>query len=168
MDPAFKARVELAFAHKPEELQHLYVDTSGQLRDRHIEDMFKTLFRGDDLDDIFINNFEAYFHAMCVEKLPRNMVPGPEIYTRPDIARAWVTYNFGLLYVGRIPLDDAILNNPTFAECHYEARLRSHNLCATAVHYCYAPSELHATLLSVVNLYREIAREFHNDMLSRA
>jgi hypothetical protein len=149
-------------------LEHLYVDTNGELRDRHIEDMFRTLFNGDDLDDIFINNFECYFHAMAVRRLNRSMEPGPEVYTRPDIARAWVTYNFGLLYVGRIPIDDPVLNNPTFEDCHYEARLRSHNVCSTAVHYCYAPSELHATLLAVVNLYREMAREYHNEVMSRS
>lgn len=167
MDAEVLRKIEAAFDSKPGELQHLYVDTAGTVRDRYIEEMFSILFHGEDIDEeVFQNNFDIYFDALAVRLLPRSMKPGPEIFKDEGLARAWVTYNFGLLYVGAIKPDDPTADNETFAHCRYEARLRS-RVAGNVPHYCYAPTAIHATLLTVVNLYRELASEYHQELIAR-
>ena len=159
--------IEKAFEAKPGELEHLYIDTNGDLRDRYIEEMFSILFRGEEInEDVFKNNFETYFNNLAVRLLPRSMAPGPEIFTDESIARAWVTYNFGLIHVGELNPHDPTLQNPNFAHCKYEGRLRS-RVGGNVPHYCYAPTRLHATLLTVVNLFRELAAQHHAEILKK-
>lgn len=164
---AMAERVERAFAHKPEELQHIYIDTECNVRDRYIEEMFQILFRGEEIDEeVFQNNFSCYFDALAVRLLPRSMAVGPEIFGDYGLARAWVTYNFGLIHVAAVPFEDAILRNPTFEHCRFKAVLRT-RLGSGLGMACYAPTELHATLLTVVNVFRELANQYHQELIDR-
>lgn len=152
------ARIERLRDRKPnEQLQHLYQDANDDVRDRHVERMWRMLYEGLPLDAQFRENFGIYFQMLLGEQ--REL---PEfLFDNVSVARAWVAQNFGLLHLaGYDPIayeepDDELLH------CTHMAQLRTRFATeADNDEYCYAPSELYVVLLTVVNTYRYVVSKF--------
>lgn len=139
---------------KPSELEHLYVDGDDQLRDRHIEAMFNTLFYGEDLDAQFAANFTLYATML----LGNDHTPPPDVFIDRATAHGWVAIRFGLLHVTDNVTGDTA-NDPELAHCTHRARLRTR--FADNLDDAFAPSAHHATLLVVVAVFRQLAERWH-------
>lgn len=140
--------------NKPSELAHLYVDEDDMLRDRHIEAMFNTLFYGEDIDSEFQSNFTVYAHALLGE----GFTPSPDVFSDAGAAHAWVSANFGLCFVSD-NVTGLTANDPDLIHCTHMARLRTRY--AVNADAAFAPSDIHATLLCVVIVYRNLAERWH-------
>lgn len=165
MSAALAKQLEDRFADKPGHLDHIYIDSESLIRDRHVEHMFEDCFHGRDLDDIFQNNFKLYFEALAARYLPDPQLPPPEVFEDAALARAWVTINFGLIYVGEFKWDDPNRDDEDLAHCTWEAKLRT-RVADNVVESCYAPSALHAVLMTVVQVMRHVCHNYHQEMLA--
>jgi hypothetical protein len=143
----------------------LYIDEDDQIRDRHIEHLFEDCFYGRALDDIFINNFRLYFEACAARFLPDPAMPTSDVFTDAATARAWVTMNFGLVYVGSFKQTDPLYSDETYVHCSYMAKLRT-RVAGNVDEACYAPTALHAILLTVVNVFRHVCHDYHEDIIN--
>jgi len=140
--------------NKPAELAFLFIDDTDHLRDRHIEAMFNTLFYGEELDTQFQLNFAQYSTLL----LGAEYTPPVEIYTDAAVAVGWVSIHFGLCHVsGNVTGDTA--GDPDLAHCTHRVRLRSR--FAPNSDDAFAPSALHAALLAVVIVFRDLAEQWH-------
>lgn len=138
-----------------EQLAHLYVDSTDTVRDRHIEDMFRHLYTGKPLDDIFRINFGQYHQHLTGRA--GDDVP-PDVFANVIVARSWVARNYGLIHA--TAFDPAQYeHDPELADMRYTARLAS-RYAPEIDSYCYAPTELGSILLTVVNVYRSIASDY--------
>ena len=164
MSLAMRNKLADHFADKPDHLDMLFIDDHEQIRDRHIEDMFNICFDGGELDDIFVHNFKMYFEATAARYLPNPTMPPDEAFTDELLARAWITMNFGLLYVGGFKPDDPNRSDIDFDHCLFEAKLRT-RLADNVNEACYAPTALHATFMTVVNVFRHLVHNYHNDII---
>jgi len=131
---------------KPTEAAHLYIDDTGEPRDKHIENLFRDLFEGRPLDAIFRNNFGVYLSELYGEEIE----PPAGIFIDAGYCIAWINRFFGPVTVKPCgpPSDD-----PDFANVRYVARIR---LSGSSKRFkpAYAPSMLHAALLSAVFVLR--------------
>lgn len=146
---------------KPSELEHLYIDGDDQLRDRHIESMFSTLFFGEDIDTQFSENFTLY----CTMLLGDEHSPPPEVYTEAAVATGWVCTYFGLLHI----TDNVIgltAGDPDLAHCTHRARLRT-RYAVGGIDDAFAPSAHHAALLAVVIVLRHLAENWHESQFGK-
>lgn len=165
MTAALKQQLEDRFSEKPDHLDHIYIDEDSQIRDRHVEHLFEDCFYGKELDDIFINNFKLYFEALGAKYLPNPQLPPDEVFADEQLAAAWVTMSFGLLYVGGCKPNDPNLADEDLHHCRYEAKLRT-RVADNVNESCYAPTALHAILLTVVNVMRHICHNYHTELVA--
>lgn len=161
---AMRKRLEEYFTDKPGMLEHIYIDDQDNIRDRHIEHLFMDCWNGAELDTIFTHNFSLYFEQVAARYLADPTMPPPEVFTDELIARAWVTSNFGLLYVGNFKYEDPNYSDALFLHCEFEAKLRT-RVADNVDESCYAPTALHATLMTVVNVMRHLAHNFHQELI---
>jgi hypothetical protein len=137
----------------------LFMDSDGFWRDRYIEHLFEDCFYGRELDSIFTENMRAYFSFLTKNnhKIPDN------VFTNAAAAKRWIEKHFGHVEV----TDDFDTSDSDLAHCTHYAILHSF-ANPDNDEACYAPSELHALLLSVVHLFRHIALQYTNAHLSSA
>ena len=146
--------------NKPTELAHLYIDGDDQLRDRHIEAMFNTLFYGEEIDTEFRTNFSLYAKLL----FGAEYLPPEEAFVEPSVAIGWISTSFGLCHVsGNVTGDTS--GDPDLAHCTHRARLRSR--FDPDSDDAYGPSALHAALLSVVIVFRNLAARWHEEQFGK-
>lgn len=144
-------RVYITREMKFSENSHLFVDDEGEYRDIFLEELFADCYYGNPLGEIFRNNFAQYYgHLVGYE----GMEPPDSIYDNVSSAREWVTRTFGLLYVSVATPKQR--REESAEDCgKYRAVLRTFATKEQVV--AYAPSELHAILLLVIEVYRRLS-----------
>lgn len=132
-----------------DERAHVYLAEDKQYYDQHIEHLWEDCFYGRELDEIFRCNFRQYFPMLTghVGEVP------DAVFEDYGTAASWVARNFGLLAVRELAQPPA---EALYSHCRFEAKLRTPLTKPTP---CRAPTALHAALLAVCNVFRELARE---------
>jgi hypothetical protein len=136
----------------------LYVDPEGVTRDSQLEHLFDDCFFGHELDKIFANNFRFYYFILTDTKDEI----ADNVFTDVAAARAFVCSKFGVLHVREIKDDDDFRDDGDYAHCKWWAQLAS-PFGPRPAEPVVAPTELHAILLSAVNLYRHASHKFISD-----
>ncbi len=135
------------------EYDHLFIDGDGNVRDRLIEGMFEDCFHGRELTERFKTNFKMYCEMLI------GPVPVPdEIYSDRHVAVGWLTTTFGICHLRRADRYD-IESDDDLAHCNYEVRLRS-RFAKDNEEVAFAPTEIHAVLLSVIIVLRAVAQRW--------
>lgn len=135
-------------------VDHLYVDDDGNIRDSHIEDLFEDLFYGKPLDELFRNNFRQYVGLLTEAAVPET------VFDNVTKMRQWVTLNFGTLELS-LPCPVTMAAHPEFSHC--VARAVFVEPKRFEIDASYGPSELNAGLLCVVSVLRQLAHKFNHE-----
>lgn len=146
---------------KPDEqLQHLFIDTESEVRDRFVESMWNDLYNGEPLDDTFKHNFALYYEVLLGH--PADLPA--DLFDNVSVAHKFVSDRFGLLYVA--PFDaDKYASDEALKGFTHLAQLRTRYAThADGSEYCYAPSELYAILLTVVNTFRQMITRYVSEI----
>ena len=142
--------------NKPSEAEHIYIDEDNIPRDKHIENLFRDLYSGVPLDELFRNNFEVYVQELLKDKSYR--VPRG-VFIDADTALNWAVANIGTIRVQELrkPLPDNL---------RWSAKITTDYV--RSVPTVHAPHKLHAILLTVVFVCRAIATSRLNDFFKEA
>lgn len=141
---------------KPSEAEHIYIDEDNVPRDKHIENLFRDLYAGVPLDELFRNNFEVYVQELLSDRSHR--VPRG-IFIDAETALRWVEK-----FVGTVKVTE--LRKPLADNLRWSCQIRSEY--AKRVKLAHAPHRLHAILLSVVFVCRSIATDRLNEFFKEA
>ena len=139
----------------------LLLDADGKIYDRHIEDLFNTLFHGKELDVIFRNNFRQYSVLLIG---PDAAIPDG-VFDNVTEAQAWVSDN--LCAVAFEPTQRP--RDPELAHCraraHFVGRVPT---IRGRLPSAYAPTTLDAVLMCAVIVYRHVSTRFHRERMEPA
>jgi hypothetical protein len=153
---------------KPTEAAHLYIDENNIPRDQHIENLFRDLFEGLPLTDVFRCNFEVFYQELIAD---RSATVPAHIFVDAATAQRWIGKHIGTVSVRPLNPAEIAINSddPELARLRYSATIRT--APKRSIRPAQAPSELHATLLAAVFVFRHEAdkrlRKFFAPALKR-
>lgn len=104
------------------------------------------------LDEIFKNNFVQYADLIGRNVLNEVLPITDDMFTDEDVAIDWLKEHMGMINVEQIG------PQPGMKHCKFQACLASPYLPEPM--YTRAPTELHATLLAAVNVFRELSQSY--------